>query len=58
MDKETKYTVENLSGNTYQILDIEYSYYDGVTGVNVLFQGSLSDCESWIRLKENESIDF
>ena len=44
-----KYKVQSLMCNTYQVIDGEE---------NLLFQGSISDCEAYIRLKENNNIDF
>jgi hypothetical protein len=61
-----RFKVENLSGNIYQVLERVYvgehwtSYTPPVTtskeivveNWNVLFQGTLPECEAWIRLKE------
>ena len=53
-----KYRVEHRKDNTYQvILDEEYGNVDTYM-MPIVFQGSLSDCESYIRLKLNENIDF
>jgi len=43
------YTVEHLINDTYQV----YSHADDAEfdEWKVEFQGSLSDCEAWIRLK-------
>lgn len=50
-----KYRVEFLSNSTYQVLEIDYKpeYYPEQVNWNVVFQGNLSDCEAFIRLKEN-----
>ena len=47
------YRVENLQDDTYQVLQStrEYSYED--FDVEVVFQGSLTDCDAYIRLHEN-----
>lgn len=54
-----KYKVELLSGSTYQVIELNVliqgqswdgydDYHDDVS----VFQGSLADCEAYIRLKE------
>jgi hypothetical protein len=46
------YEVEWLINNRYQVIK---SYWDNDLKKNireVAFQGTISDCESWIRLKE------
>ena len=45
-----KYRVEFFQDNTYQVID--------VTIWETVFQGNLSDCEAYIRLKENDNVDF
>lgn len=43
------YKVRNLKGDTWQVyLDLPESIKDG----SLYYQGSLSDCEAWIRLAE------
>jgi len=52
-----RYKVEHLLTNFYQVIDItdiESDFYQ----INVLFQGSLADCEAYIKLKQNENVDF
>lgn len=52
-----KYKIEHLMNNVYQVVDIadiESDFYE----MNVLFQGSLVDCEAYIRLKLNVNVDF
>jgi len=52
--------VENLIDNTYQVVRYPIITNDGVTSTaasqceppEVLHQGSLADCEAYIRLKE------
>ena len=44
----TEIKVEALQGDTYQVVQIYTETYDA----DVLFQGSLSDCEAFIRLRE------
>lgn len=48
------YYINNLQGNTYQVLQSKIcddpedrSYTD-----HVVFQGSLSDCDAWLRLHD------
>lgn len=53
-----KYRVGHLQSDTYQVTCIRDSHYDGIIAIDTLFQGSLSDCEAWIRLKQNENVDF
>ena len=50
------YRVENLQDATYQVLE-EYQQH-GRFFYEVVFQGSLSDCEAYIRLKQNPSVEF
>ena len=53
-----KYRVEHWRDSTYQILHIvEHETSDPIM-IPVVFQGSLADCEAWIRLKQSEDIDF
>jgi hypothetical protein len=40
---EIKFRIERLINNTYQVLDQDD---------NVHFQGSLSDCSSWLQLNK------
>jgi hypothetical protein len=61
-----KYKVEILLGNTYQVLERQYlsenwaSTHRPVTAANIIptetwnpvFQGTLPECEAWIRLHE------
>jgi len=50
-----KYAVWNLKDLTYQVCEFnpdEDEYSD------VKFQGTLPECEAWIRLKENENVNF
>jgi len=52
-----EYRVEHLMNSIYQVIDIadiESDFYE----MNVLFQGSLADCEAYIKLKQNENVDF
>ena len=54
-----KYRVEHLQDNTYQVMKIVSDIAWGMERrVTVYYQGSLSDCESWIRLSLNDEIDF
>ena len=52
-----KYRVEHLQNNVYQVIDradIESDFYER----HILFQGTLSDCEAYIRLKQNDNVEF
>jgi hypothetical protein len=59
-EKELYYTVDHLQDNTYQVIA---NYWDddlvdkekliiGGWVKDVAFQGSISDCEAWIKLRE------
>lgn len=43
-----KYKVINLIDNTWQVIRISEILVED----EVMYQGSLSDCEAWIRLRE------
>ena len=50
-----KYRVQLFMDSTYEVLEFNPDmdeYCDKV------YQGSLSDCEVWIRLKQNNEVDF
>ena len=47
-----RYRVQNLKDNTYQVLRDEYDEYDSVAVTYCEYQGSLADCEAYIRLQE------
>ena len=51
-----KYRVELLQDNIYQVLE-EYQQHNKYF-YDVIFQGSLSDCEAYIRLKQNPNVTF
>jgi len=44
----TKYKIRHLQDNTYQVYE-----NDDERNWDTEFQGSLADCEAWIRLKES-----
>jgi hypothetical protein len=48
-----KYKVFHLIDNEYQVVEFnpDIDDYDSAT-----YQGSLSDCEAWIRLTENDML--
>lgn len=55
-----KYTVKHLQDNIWQIV---YEYYVSQIGSSfcetledVLFQGSIADCEAYLRLKEKGQV--
>jgi len=47
-----RFKVVNLSGNIYQVLEKVIVDFQRIEDWNVLFQGTLPECEAWIRLKE------
>lgn len=52
-----KYKVEPLMDTTYQVVEYSDCYVDennryAYENITVMFQGSLTDCEAWIRLTE------
>jgi len=46
-----RYKVRLFIDNTYEVILIDESDDDDAQDIS-MFQGSLSDCEAWIRLKE------
>ena len=64
-----KYKVKHLTGDIFQVYSIpkekEPLVHDG-TGMSmpwelqeeILYTGWLSECEAYIRLKENDKVDF
>ena len=52
-----KYRVELLQNDTYRVIEYQERDVDFYFSP-VVFQGSLSDCEAYIRLKQNENVDF
>jgi len=44
MENNSRFRVRFYMDNTYEVID--YSSYES------FFQGSLADCEAWIRLRE------
>ena len=61
-----KYKIEHLQDNTYQVFEPIGAKLDAILEELVYtdwenipsFQGSLHDCEAYIRLKEDSGIDF
>lgn len=51
---ESKYKVWNLQDDTYQVVKLTPDPYEPYGGEHeeVMYQGSLSDCEAWLRLHE------
>ncbi len=49
--KDMKYIVQLFQDDTYQVLEITEGEYD-TDNYEVVYQGSLADCEAYIRLKE------
>ena len=50
MDK--KFKVRLYQDNTYEVLEKKYYAYEDDDFYESVFQGSLSDCEAYIRLHE------
>lgn len=57
----TKYRVEHMKDNTYEVVETTTEYGERLNAYESeenkvtkesVFQGTLSDCESYIRLKE------
>jgi len=46
----TRYKVRHLKDKTYQVIDTECESDNFFH--SVMYQGSLSDCEAWIRLND------
>ncbi len=51
-----KYKVIHLIDNVYQVVEMEKK--DSEYDFNVVFQGSLADCEAFIRLNKEGYMDF
>jgi hypothetical protein len=53
-DMESRYKVWNLQDDTYQVVKLTPDPYEPYGGEHeeVMYQGSLSDCEAWLRLHE------
>lgn len=49
------YRVEFFQDNIYEVLTMDATMPGRVESV---FQGSLADCEAYIRLKQSEGVDF
>lgn len=53
-----KYKIEFMKDYTYEVIEVTPEYYSGEYGDSApttessVFQGSLSDCEAYIRLHE------
>ena len=63
MSEVRGYRVENLQGNTYQVFRVLHDYLqdDDLLAEayrDPVFQGSLADCEAYIRLKQNKNVEF
>jgi len=50
-----KYAVWFYMDNLYEVM--EFNPNEDEYNIS-RFQGTLSDCEAWIRLKENENVSF
>lgn len=54
-----KYKVQHLKDNTYKVLEIEghWSFRDwNIDNQESIFQGTIVECEAFIRLKEKGQI--
>jgi hypothetical protein len=54
-----KYRVDFFIGDIYKVFKLD-NYPENETDENYyyVFQGSLSDCEAYIRLKQNDNVEF
>ena len=50
--EDKKYKVRFYQNNTYEVLEKKYYAYEN-DGWESVYQGSLADCEAYIRLHEN-----
>ncbi len=49
-----QFKVRHLQDDTYQVISLPEDYeQDDLYDLSVLYQGSLADCEAYIRLTEN-----
>lgn len=55
MDKVNEYKIRFYQDNTYEVWLIDKSDDDDARDIS-MFQGSLMECESWIRLAESDYI--
>ncbi len=51
--EDKKYKVRFYQDNTYEVLEKKYYYYEDDESWESVYQGSLSDCEAYIRLSNN-----
>jgi hypothetical protein len=58
---DRKYKIRFYKNNTYQVFEIITTYGERISAyesepkkieINVVFEGSLADCDSYIRLKD------
>ena len=50
---DKKYKVRFYQDNTYEVLEKKYYAYEDDECWESVYQGSLADCEAYIRLHEN-----
>ena len=54
-----EYLIDYLEDDVYQVKKWFFAkQYEETDGWGVVFQGPLSECDAYIRLKCNESVDF
>ena len=53
-----EFTVEHLINDTYVVYEFNFSAEEEAEVLCDSFQGSLADCEAWIKLKQNENVSF
>lgn len=51
-----EYYIDHLQDDIYQVKQLVFHYDD--EEFDVVFQGPLSECNAYIRLKDNENVDF
>ena len=54
-----EFMIDHLLDDTYQVMRyVDYSQFEDMGGWECAHQGSLADCDAYIRLKDNENVDF
>lgn len=51
--EDKKFKVRFYQDNTYEVLEKKYYHYEDDESWESAYQGSLADCEAYIRLHEN-----
>ena len=56
--EDKKYKVRFYQDNTYEVLEKKYYIYEDDECWESVYQGSLADCEAYIRLHENGYMQY